>query len=81
MSFSFTMQAEPGTRFTADAFANQIGHRTTVRAGERTTEAVVLGAKVAPDGGSAELTVDVDLTEFAPELTAIDPGSFSFTAT
>lgn len=78
MSFSFTMQADPGTRFAADAF--QIGHRTTVRAGDRATEAIVLAAKVAADGGSAVLTVDVDLNEFAPELTDIEPGTFSFTA-
>lgn len=77
MSFTFTMPAADGERFAPDAFANQIGHRTTVRAGDQTREAIVLRAEVAVDGRTAEVTVDADLSEFVP-LPPSQPGDFSF---
>lgn len=69
MSFTFTMPAGPGERFPANAFDNQIGRRTTVRVGDDTREAIILRATVAPDGQSAQITVDADLSEFEPRIT------------
>jgi hypothetical protein len=77
VSFTFTIHPPDGDLFASAAFDNQIGRRTTVRRGGYTREAIILRAKVADDGHSAEITVDAELSEFIPEVTDFPPGSFS----
>jgi hypothetical protein len=79
MSFKYTVQPPDGGIFNSDAFASQVGRRTTVRNGAQSHEAIVLDVKVADDGRSAEVTVDADLSVILPQAAqAIRPTDFSF---
>lgn len=57
--FSFTQLAAPGTVFAAGLFDASVGEVFPFTDGSSTVEATLVKAVVAPDGRSAELTVDV----------------------
>lgn len=72
VGYTFTLPAEPGSRFAQDAFAAAIGLRAVFQAGDMSREAMTLRAAVEPGGLSARVTVDVDLSDLAGE-----PGGIS----
>jgi hypothetical protein len=84
MKMSYVQPAPAGSRFAPDAFEGQIGEEIPVNmpGSEPTTIGLVaatpqtarpLAAKVADDGSSVELQVEMDV-----ELPAYGGGSFGF---
>lgn len=61
MKVTFRMCADDGDRFAPGAFDGQIGKVIPILADGGASQALLIAAKVADDGTSAELTVDGDL--------------------
>lgn len=71
---SYNQPAPDGGTFSPDAFDSQVGEEIPVRTPDGTTQTGrVVAAKIAEDGQSAELTIDVPI-----DLPDYGAGSFGF---
>jgi hypothetical protein len=74
MKMSYKQPAPDGATFASDAFDSQVGREIPVNVeGSEATTGRLIAARVADDGKSVELQLDVDV-----ELPTYGGGSFGF---
>ncbi len=60
MKFSLTWPVEDDVILAPDALSGQLGETIPVNVGDWSTEGVIVAVKVADDGGSFDVTIEVD---------------------